>query len=327
MSSLLADVRSAARRVAGLATSVRIDEDRLACFALELAGEAAEPAQLDPAHHHFGSDARTLAYIITLDAINFGSGWFPVLRKRPGCSGYFTVATALKEHFDRAGAFCAKELQDLDAADCTELFGQDAANSEVAELMAKFATALNDLGALLEAECGGSFEALVEAANHSAERLVRSLTAMPLYRDVTRYVSEDGASEFDVPLYKRAQLTSADIAAAFGGKGYGRFEDLAELTLFADNLVPHVLRCEGVLAYRDDLGDRIDSEQRIEASSREEVEIRAVGLHAVEEMVSALHTAGHEDATAQRLDYVLWNRGQSPWIKAKPRHRARSVFY
>jgi hypothetical protein len=150
---------------------------------------------------------------------------------------------------------------------------------------------------------------------------------MPLYRDVTRYVSEDGASEFDVPLYKRAQLTSADIAAAFGGKGYGRFEDLAELTLFADNLVPHVLRCEGVLAYRDDLGDRIDSEQRIEASSREEVEIRAVGLHAVEEMVSALHTAGHEDATAQRLDYVLWNRGQSPWIKAKPRHRARSVFY
>ena len=38
-------------------------------------------------------------YMLTLDAINFGSGWFPTLRKRPGCSGYFTVAWALADHF------------------------------------------------------------------------------------------------------------------------------------------------------------------------------------------------------------------------------------
>jgi hypothetical protein len=31
--------------------------------------------------------------------------------------------------------------------------------------------------------------------------------------------------------------------------------------------------------------------------------------------------------TPQRLDYLLWSRGQSPSIKAEPRHRARSVFY
>jgi hypothetical protein len=27
------------------------------------------------------------------------------------------------------------------------------------------------------------------------------------------------------------------------------------------------------------------------------------------------------------LDAWLWNRGQAPRYKAKPRHRARSVFY
>jgi hypothetical protein len=27
------------------------------------------------------------------------------------------------------------------------------------------------------------------------------------------------------------------------------------------------------------------------------------------------------------LDYVLWNRGQRPEIKAIPRHRARSIYY
>jgi hypothetical protein len=265
--------------------------------------------------------------VVTLDAINFGSGWFPVLKKRPGCSGYFTVATALKERFEREGELSAKDLQAVDTTECCRIFDQDAANEESMQLMAKFAEALNDLGALLEADYGGSFERLLESADHSAEQLARALTAMPLYRDVTRYVSEDGSVAFDVPLYKRAQLTSADISAAFGGKSWGRFDDLAGLTIFADNLVPHVLRCEGVLVYREDLAATIDSEQRLEAGSREEVEIRAVGLHAVEEMVGALRAAGHSDATAQRLDYVLWNRGQSPEIKANPRHRARSVFY
>ena len=43
------------------------------------------------------------AYLLTLDAINFGSGWFPTLRKRPGCSGYFTVAWALADRFREHG--------------------------------------------------------------------------------------------------------------------------------------------------------------------------------------------------------------------------------
>jgi hypothetical protein len=31
--------------------------------------------------------------------------------------------------------------------------------------------------------------------------------------------------------------------------------------------------------------------------------------------------------TARALDYWLWNRGQSPAIKARPRHRTRTVYY
>ncbi len=46
-------------------------------------------------------------YMLTLDAINFGSGWFPTLRKRPGCSGYFTVAWALADRFRARGAVVA----------------------------------------------------------------------------------------------------------------------------------------------------------------------------------------------------------------------------
>jgi len=319
--STLDDVRTAAAHVAGQARFVRIEPLALERLARELAVPAAAPAQPDPAHHRLSSDAETLAYVVTLDAINFGSGWFPVLRKRPGCSGYFTVASALAEQFEAQGAWGAADLQSLDTEAIARVLGQDASNPEVVELMGHFARALRDLGALLEAEYGGSFERLVARAGASAETLVELLAAMPCYRDVSCY---DG---FDVPLYKRAQLTAADLATAFESKGPGRFEDLSRLTMFADNLVPHVLRCEGVLTYDGALAGRIDAGERLEAGSLEEIEIRAVGLHAVERMVTFLADLGVTSATAWRLDSLLWNRGQSPAIKARPRHRARSVFY
>ena len=42
-----------------------------------------------------------------MDAINFGSGWFPTLRKRAGLSGYNTIAAALSDRF-RDGAWSAR---------------------------------------------------------------------------------------------------------------------------------------------------------------------------------------------------------------------------
>lgn len=316
-----ARIRSAAEWVADHARFVRIDSTALERLAGECLSPAGEPAVLDPAHHHLGTPGDTLAYIVTLDAINFGSGWFPLLRKRPGCSGYFTVATALKERFERDGALSASELRALDADAVAKMLGQMPRNPALRELMEHFARALRHLGTFLHKHHGGCFEALVRSAEGSAERLARELTVMPYYRDVARYEG------LEVPLYKRAQLTVADLATAFGGEGPGRFEDLAQLTMFADNLVPHVLRCAGALVYEAGLGAKIDAGQRIAAGSREEVEIRAVGLHAVECMVRTLRDRGDAEASAQRLDSLLWNRGQDPAIKAIPRHRTRSVFY
>ena len=41
--------------------------------------------------------------MLVLDSINFGSGWFPTLRKRPGMSGYFTVASSLTDFWRVVG--------------------------------------------------------------------------------------------------------------------------------------------------------------------------------------------------------------------------------
>jgi hypothetical protein len=39
---------------------------------------------------------------------------------------------------------------------------------------------------------------------------------------------------FAVCLYKRAQILVADIWACFEGQGYGEFNDIDEITMFAD---------------------------------------------------------------------------------------------
>ncbi len=317
--SMFADIRSACAEVAKRSRYVTLAEDELAAYARSLPLETPEPVY-DTVHHFVGSPYDTLAYIITLDAVNFGSGYFPHLQKRPGMSGYFTVASALKDYFGKSGPLEARALSTLSLEDCSRLFGQDLAHPVRAELMQHFTRALNDLGDYLLAHFNGCFAALVESAEHSAERLATYLTGMPYFRDVATYEG------FSVPLYKRAQITASDLALAFNGEGYGYFGDLDRLTIFADNLVPHVLCLDGVLRFNRDLARRIQRGQLLAPGSPEEVEIRAVALHAVERFVSVLRS-DQEGVTAQNLDVRLWNRGQDSRYKAQPRHRTRTVFY
>jgi hypothetical protein len=186
--------------------------------------------------------------------------------------------------------------------------------------MRLFARALNELGIYLQTNFGDSFIGLIAAAGASAEGLLQLLAKMPCFNDVAHW------GEVEVPFFKRAQLTAADLALAFHGKGPGRFEDLDHLTIFADNLVPHVLRVDNILRYPPKLCSRIESGDLIAAGSREEIEIRACALHAVELIKTALNESG-QPINAMALDFLLWNRGQQPTYKSIPRHRTRTFFY
>jgi hypothetical protein len=227
------------------------------------------------------------------------------------------VAGALARRFRDAGPLPADRLATFDAADAAALAGLDPANPDAADLARHFARALNDLGRLVAAEHGGRFLGLVETAGGSAEGLVARLRRMPLFEDVADWRGRR------VPFLKRAQITVADLALAFGGRGPGRFVDADRLTIFADNLVPHVLRHDGVLAYSPDLAARIDRGEPLPAGSEEEVEIRAAAIHAVELMRAALGGT----ATSVQLDHLLWNRGETAGYRRLPRHVTRTVFY
>lgn len=318
--NLLQQVRTACKMVAERASHVHINYDALSSYTASLPLEQLAQPQHDPNSHYLGHGEDTVAFFLTLDTINFGSGYFPHLRKRTGMSGYFTIASSLNDYFATHGPFTAQELTQLTAADCLRIFNQDPANVTICGLMQLFATALNDLGHYLLQCFNGSFIQLRECAGASAERLVQLLTAMPLFNDISSY------DNLQVPFYKRAQLTAADLWIAFAGQGLGWFDDLEQLTIFADNLVPHVLRMDGILQYDSDLARCIDQEELIPAGSAEEVEIRACAVHAVELLSNELRQSGH-DVFPMKLDYLLWNRGQQPRYKAHPRHRTRTVYY
>src|SRR5438105_15463393 len=123
---VLNDVRQHAAATAESARFVQIQTDAIEAYARSLPIHQSHQPELDPATHYARRDdpEGTLAYVVTLDAINFGSGYFPHLKKRPGMSGYFTVASSLKDRFEARGPFSPQELQNLTQEACKELFGQ-----------------------------------------------------------------------------------------------------------------------------------------------------------------------------------------------------------
>ncbi len=96
---------------------MRIEESEIAAYAAALPAAPGLPPA-DPATHFAEGDREArIAFVVCLDAINFGSGWWPEIRKRPGHSGYFTIAAGLTERFRAAGPWPASELTRLGAAD------------------------------------------------------------------------------------------------------------------------------------------------------------------------------------------------------------------
>src|SRR5262249_16391392 len=154
--------------------------------------------------------ADVAAYLLTLDAINFGSGWFPLVRKREVdgrmVSGYFTIAWALSDRFRAHGPWTNAELRSMTTTQIAAVLGQQ---PELG-LMSLYAQALRALGAFL-----GERRPLdvVAAAGGSAQRLAAALAG--------------GMAMFaDVGFYKRAQIAANDLELA----GVARFDDIDELT-------------------------------------------------------------------------------------------------
>lgn len=286
---------------------VRIEEEKVEGYAAELAdlvGSASEEEEPSAATDPEGA----AAFAICMNAINFGSGWWPTIRKRPGHSGYATMAAGVAERLDSTGPWSAEELVAMNAGEIAAVVEQDPEHP----LMAQFAAALRDVGAHLLSDHGGRYLGVVEAAD-SIPALAGTLATWDAFADASVY---DGRR---VPFYKRAQLAAADLHRA----GVAPLPGIERLTAFADNLVPHVLRVDGVLQLDPALTAKLEAEELLAHGSPEEVELRACAVHAIERIAAA---SGGALAPAE-IDSALWNRGRDRRYKSLPRPRSRNTAY
>lgn len=321
--SLPARVRDTAAWVASQADFVKVREDRIDAYATDILSKYPLITGLDPEHHFLSqtSPVATASFVLALDSINFGSGYFPAVQALGVDFEYNHVAGSLKRAFAESRLNTPEKWLAAMPPECHDVFGVPRDIDPVAdELIRLFALHLQVTARKLNERHGGSVMQLLDDAGNSAVRLVELVSDWPTFRDVSTYKGRE------VPFFKRAQILAADMFLAFRGETPAAFADMGELTNFPDNMVPHVLRCDGILEYAPALAEKIDNRAYLAAGSEEEVEIRACGIHAVELMKRAVHGSGR-DVTSVNIDHILWNRGYESGFHEKPGHLTRSVWY
>jgi hypothetical protein len=229
---------------------------------------------------------RLLEYLLVLDTINF-SFW------GGEAGGYWQLAERLRDAFvGETPLWDPAFLRDLDAAALERLIGRFPLLEERAAALRELGSAADDLGWLV-----GS----------TAVETARRLAGLSSYDDR--------------PFLKRAQIVPADL----WGSGVRPFKDVAELTCFADYKLPQVLRHAGVLVYSERLARRVDDWVELAAGSREELEIRAATVVAVDLIRDRLAELGRP-LMAVEVDWMLWAWSQGVF-PVRPHHRTRTIFY
>ncbi|RLM85249.1 UPF0553 protein-like [Panicum miliaceum] len=191
---------------------------------------------------------------------------------------------------------------------------------------------LHEVGLELERSFGGQAANLVKSAGNSAATLIELITRhFPVQQligpclAIGLFPGSFTLKGHQVFLYKRAQIFVADLWGAFKGQNYGEFHDINSITIFADYIVPAVLRELGILKYGSNLSCSIDSNCEIVPGSEEEMEIRACSIYAVEKMRDLISKKFGKQLLSIDIDLWLWSCGVQNM--ALSHHRTLSIYY
>uniref|UniRef100_A0A5B6YX01 Queuosine 5'-phosphate N-glycosylase/hydrolase n=1 Tax=Davidia involucrata TaxID=16924 RepID=A0A5B6YX01_DAVIN len=260
--------------------------------------------------HYFDNGPLTVQYLFVLDALNFC--FWP-----DEDLNYDNLASGLKAALQNdKSVFDADRLQKYTGPQLRELLKWP----RPLPLEDERVRLMHEIGLELERSFEGKASNLVESCGKSAAKLVALVTChFPGFRDHSLYKGHQ------VFLYKRAQIFAADLWGAFKGKGYGEFNDIGSVTIFADYIVPAVLRQLGVLRYSSALASIIEANSEIGSGSEEEVELRACSVYAVEKMRELISQKSGKQVLSVELDLWLWSFGiQCPSLQ---HHRTLSIYY
>ncbi|MCB9849563.1 MAG: hypothetical protein H6817_02525 [Phycisphaerales bacterium] len=315
------DVLDSCRDVVRAARHVRIDDAAVEAFARRLVREGVAVPEDELALD--GSASEIANFVLITDALNFcfwgDAGvepWAVEHRGQVWTRTLAMVAGMLRavEH-DRAWLTAQRWAAATDA-DVADLF----AGKGGIPMPQRRREILCETGAVLHAKYDGQFTRLVAMVERDALALARKLAKdFPSFHDVARYGGKP------VALLKRAQICAADLHRAWASAGHPGLANLGALTVFADYRLPQLFRHEAMMVVDNALAARIDAEQRIDAGSDEEIEIRAATVVISQLLCEAMTQAGRT-TEAWELDYELWRRAREPEVTV-PHHRTVTHFY
>lgn len=274
--------------------------------------------------HYFDGTAETVRWIFTLDVLNHcfwpdpgESVWTVTFHGLPW-SGYWGLAASLKRAMESGLPITDPAwLSRVELKSLEDIFPGEGR----IPLLAQRLENLREAGSIILARFGGDILSLFSLAKGSAVHLIREIAAaFPSFRDEAVYHGKT------IYFWKRAQILASDVFSAFGGKQWGSFHDIGNLTAFADYKLPQVLRELGIISYRPELAAEVDGLRYLPPGSDREIEIRAMTIHAVEEIRKVFAQAGRE-ATSPEVDNWLWQLGQRDEFRKHPYHRCRTIFY
>ncbi len=314
-------VRTSTKPIVENAQFVTINRKQIERLASEWKAKDAKPPKW-PKEAHLETDnvEQMLTYLITLDTLNF-CFWHSEPEKRWGImyegkryNGYYALALALKKFFiDTPRKATFQWMRSMKFEDFKAMLG---GTGELLLLKERWNT-LREASVAIEANCNP----LAQIFNWDGDAIKTAvcIASINSFNDV------EWLNNKCIWFLKRAQLLISDIYGAFGGRGPGAFKNMEELTAFADYKLPQLLEHEGILVYDAALRERIRRQKLIFPSSREEIEIRAAAIWAVEYLRDALTRLG-KNFRAFEIDWMLWNESQTTNMSL-PYHRCETIYY
>ncbi|KMY95501.1 queuosine salvage protein [Drosophila simulans] len=273
-------------------------------------------------------------WVFVLDTLNF-CFWTPdnyTKYKVDGYTGYFALCAAIKRAIkEGVDVINPKFYSQIDLKTLENIFRSDDGET-VIPLLQKRLESLHEVGKVLIDKYDGSFENVIKKAEKSAVRLLDLVVEeFPCFRDEAEFAGKR------VSILKRAQILVGDVWSCYKGQGLGYFNDIDQITMFADYRIPQVLVHFGSLEYTSELLEFLKTDTILENGDPREVEIRGASIYIIEQVRDAVVKILKEQHPEISLDNVnsividqyLWDyrRRHNADLEHIPFHKVLSIYY
>jgi len=288
------------------------------------------------------STAQEVNFIAILNLLNFGSGFRKPLHHYTERGAYETICYGLiGMQISRTGSIDAEFMTQLSIQDIETFFGIPVSKekqiqpgismyvpTELKDFAELLKRVLSDTGRILRARMLNDFSDFIysslDTQNPKAANLVEKLMmAFPSLNDRGQFQGRE------IVIGKKAQILVAELYKKFKDLDPRfNFVDIDQLTIFADTVIPAVLRKLNIIQLDDALAEKIDTGKHLPAGGLE-LELRAVSISVCQAIVKKVKEKYNlDDFNAMELDYYLWTLGKEPQFRIVERHSTiDTVFY